>query len=404
MDHLTELHETRQEAVGRLMGRFATREDEVDDLFRLGVFVDLYRVVRQGIRAGVESYSIKRLEPLCGYSRQVDLAEATRSLIAFEIALEDSTAQSINEQRQIVAGYNEDDCRATLALRDWLEERRGELAGRLGEDLPRPAVAEDAHATEDPDVTRIKAALLAGLPPDPSAWTREQQAKALLADLLDWHRREAKPAWWRYFYVRTLSPGDLIGEPDALSGLTGGSIVDQVKRSVVRRFSFPPQEHGFSQGDTAFDSVTNRCWTVWALDDEHGTIDLKIGKDYAGPLPAALVEDGPIDTRTQAQRLRDLGDRVAPRRPGWAGRGNGAAVAASGPPTAAFPVRRCAVTAKQRPTQRSGSSPRCAIPICPSRDRPGPGRRTPQPSRSSSSPGKGVPSASLPPRMRSSTT
>ena len=46
------------------MGRFATREDEVDDLFRLGVFVDLYRVVRQGIRAGVESYSIKRLEPL----------------------------------------------------------------------------------------------------------------------------------------------------------------------------------------------------------------------------------------------------------------------------------------------------------------------------------------------------
>ena len=49
------------------MGRFATREDEVDDLFRLGVFVDLYRVVRQGVRAGVESYSIKRLETLCGY-------------------------------------------------------------------------------------------------------------------------------------------------------------------------------------------------------------------------------------------------------------------------------------------------------------------------------------------------
>jgi uncharacterized protein len=52
VDHLTELHETRQEAVGRLMGRFATREDEVDDLFRLGVFVDLYRVVRQGLRPG----------------------------------------------------------------------------------------------------------------------------------------------------------------------------------------------------------------------------------------------------------------------------------------------------------------------------------------------------------------
>jgi hypothetical protein len=56
VDHLTELHGTRQEAVGALMGRFATREDEVDDLFRLGVFVDLYRVVRQGVRAGVELF------------------------------------------------------------------------------------------------------------------------------------------------------------------------------------------------------------------------------------------------------------------------------------------------------------------------------------------------------------
>ena len=124
VDHLTELHGTRQEAVGALMGRFATREDEVDDLFRLGVFVDLYRVVRQGVWAGVESYSIKRLEPLCRYDRRVNLAEATVSLIALEAALEDGTAAGDGERRRVVAGYNQDDCRAALALRDWLEERR----------------------------------------------------------------------------------------------------------------------------------------------------------------------------------------------------------------------------------------------------------------------------------------
>ncbi|MGH3256057.1 MAG: ribonuclease H-like domain-containing protein [Streptosporangiaceae bacterium] len=110
------------------------------------MFVDLYRVVRQGVRAGVESYSIKRLEPLCGYSRQVDLREATASLIAFEAALKDGTAAGEHERQRVVAGYNEDDCRATLALRDWLEERRRELAGRLGEDLPRPVFAETARA------------------------------------------------------------------------------------------------------------------------------------------------------------------------------------------------------------------------------------------------------------------
>ncbi len=183
VDHLTELHGTRQEAVGWLMGRFATREDEVDNLFRGGVFVDLYRVVRQGVRAGVESYSIKRLEPLCGYERQMPLREATENLIIFEAALEEQSARAAAGTRGVVAAYNEDDCRSTLALRDWLEERRTELEGRLGVRLARPAVAEEERAAEDPEVARIRAGLLAGLPEDRAEWTAEQGARALLADL-----------------------------------------------------------------------------------------------------------------------------------------------------------------------------------------------------------------------------
>ena len=310
VDHLTELHGTRQEAVGWLMGRFATRENEVDDLFRRGVFVDLYRVVRQGVRAGVESYSIKRLEPLCGYTRQMDLRQATENLIAFEAALEDGTARDAGDTKAVVAAYNEDDCRATLALRDWLEQLRAELAGRLGADLPRPAAVAEPEVTEDPELTRIRSALLAGLPADGSARTREQKAKALLADLLDWHRRDAKPQWWRYFYVRTLSAAELIDEPDALGGLTGGEVVGQVKRSVLRRFSFPPQEYRFKRGDCAVDPVCGRRFLVWGVDDEHGTIDLKVGQAYPGPWPAALVEDNPVKTTVLAERLRDLGDRV----------------------------------------------------------------------------------------------
>ena len=65
------------------------------------------------------------------------------------------------------------------------------------------------------------------------------QARALLADLLDWHRREDKPAWWRYFYLRTLSPAELTGEPDALGGLTGGDVVGQVKKSVGTAVPLP---------------------------------------------------------------------------------------------------------------------------------------------------------------------
>ena len=310
VDHLTELHGTRQEAVGRLMGRFATREDEVDNLFRLGVFVDLYRVVRQGAQAGVESYSIKRLEPLCGYRRQVPLPDATENLIAFEAALEDGTAAANAVRQAVVAGYNEDDCRATLALRDWLEDRRRDLAERAGQELPRPFVVEATRAPEDPEVTRIRSALLAGVSAETSARTDEERARALLADLIDWHRREDKPAWWRYFYLHTLSSAELIGEPDALGGLTGGEIVNQVKKSVVRRFSFPPQEHKFSAGDTTVDPETERNWPVRAVDDATGTIELKVGLAYDGPLPTALIENGPIKTTQLRGRLRLLGNRV----------------------------------------------------------------------------------------------
>jgi len=311
IDHLSELHETRTEAVGRLMGRFATREDEVDALFRLGVFVDLYRVVRQGVRAGVESYSIKRLEVLCGYRRQVALEEATEHLIRFEAALDEGSGSTDTTSQRVVAGYNEDDCRATLALRDWLEERREELAERFGGVLPRPAAAEETPQRADPDVERVTAALWAGIPDDPAQRTPDQRANALLADLLGWHRRENKPSWWRYFYLRTLDDGELLGEPDALSGLQGGEIIDQVKRSVVRRFRFPPQEHGFSPGDQAFDSTTETRWTVWAVDDEHGVVDLKIGQTNTGRLPTALVEGAPIDTKVLAQAVLALGERVA---------------------------------------------------------------------------------------------
>ena len=82
--------------------------------------------------------------------------------------------------------------------------------------------------------------LLAGVSaetPDAIAWdvsaeTSQDQARALLADLFDWHRREDKPAWWQYFSRRRLSLPELTGEPDALGGLTGGDVAGQVKSTA----------------------------------------------------------------------------------------------------------------------------------------------------------------------------
>ncbi len=155
-------------AVKRLMSRYATREEEVDKLLRGRVFVDLYRVVRQGLRASVESYSIKKLEPFYGFARDVDLGEATRSLIALEARLESGSGAGVpDESRAQVEGYNRDDCLSTLRLAEWLESCRGELEARTGEPVPRPALRDEERERERESAAEVQAvfdALVAGLP------------------------------------------------------------------------------------------------------------------------------------------------------------------------------------------------------------------------------------------------
>ena len=83
--HYAQLRAHRAEAAH---GPARTREDEVDRLLRGGVLVDLFRAVRQGLRASVESYSIKRIEPLYGFEREIELRDAGSSIVAFEEWLE----------------------------------------------------------------------------------------------------------------------------------------------------------------------------------------------------------------------------------------------------------------------------------------------------------------------------
>ena len=53
----------------RLVGPCVTCEDEVDRMLRGALFVDLHKVVRQGMRASVEQHSLKDLEQFTGYEK-----------------------------------------------------------------------------------------------------------------------------------------------------------------------------------------------------------------------------------------------------------------------------------------------------------------------------------------------
>lgn len=197
-------------AFKRLAGRYDTRIEELDRLLRGKVFVDLYRVVAQGLRASVESYSIKKMEVFYGFERTVDLRQATSALANFEAWLQLGGSKDEGAPLlQAIEGYNRDDCLSTLRLRDWLESLRPELASRIGHDVPRLS-APSAEPTEElserlQEVHALMGRLLAGVPEDAAARSREQHARWILAQLLEYHRREAKSTWWRYFHWREMS-------------------------------------------------------------------------------------------------------------------------------------------------------------------------------------------------------
>jgi predicted RecB family nuclease len=95
-------------AMKRLMGRYATREEEIDRLLRGRVFVDLYQIVRHAIRASVESYSIKELERFFGFERTTKLEDASRALANIQTCLELKDAAAItSELKATVAGRRE---------------------------------------------------------------------------------------------------------------------------------------------------------------------------------------------------------------------------------------------------------------------------------------------------------
>ncbi|WP_374928284.1 TM0106 family RecB-like putative nuclease [Kytococcus sedentarius] len=216
-------------ALKRLTAAHGLGAEELDDLLRQHVFVDLYATVRAGIRVSQPSYSIKKLEPLYMPARGADgvtggadsIVEYQRYCSARDVGDTEGAAALLERIR----AYNEVDCESTWRLRDWLLERHREhlqhhgqatdlSAGGPGPEHARTAVP-GAPGGEDgePDVAgtptltpekwvaahRVEESFAAlDLPPRGERTAREQ-ALAMLGSAPQYYRREHKPHWWAHF-------------------------------------------------------------------------------------------------------------------------------------------------------------------------------------------------------------
>ncbi|MCK4570393.1 TM0106 family RecB-like putative nuclease [Candidatus Bipolaricaulota bacterium] len=304
-------------AIKRLMGRHATREEEVDRLLRGERFVDLYAVVRQSLRASVEKYSIKDLEPFFGYERDVDLRAATRNIQALEYVLEFDTPESIPKNvLDAVEGYNRDDCLSTLKLRDWLEGLRAEVV-KAGHTIPRPEHSDGMPSEAlDEELTRARELaeqLTRDIPADRHERTSEQQAQWILAQLLEWHRREDKALWWEYYRLIDLSDEELRDERVAIAGLQFVERMGMIKRSFVDRYRFPAQETEVRVGDKPkrLEEEVKGFGEVVAIDAAARTIDIKKGPKIENQHAATIFVHDVVKTYVLRDALLRIGEWVA---------------------------------------------------------------------------------------------
>jgi predicted RecB family nuclease len=289
-------------ALKRLTGRYGVAEAELDALLRGGRFVDLYGVVKQGVLIGKSSYSIKKLEDLYwGHIRHGEgdeVADAMSSVVEYERWLEGGDDDILRR----IADYNREDVRSTLALHDWLEDRRTELAldlaargsGAGGLLLPRPAGTPFAEAAEGEAAAaerELAERLLA-------------QGHELFAGLVGWHRREDRPEWWDFFRRADLADDDLVDDGVAL-GRVGEPVAAGEKlgksgkpTSRLWRYAFPPQACRLEVGKGAHDVDTREsCGTVASVDVEAGEVILSRGVKHAAAEPRGIMPPGPLDNK-----------------------------------------------------------------------------------------------------------
>lgn len=205
-------------ALRRLMGRYGTREAEVDTLLRNEVFVDLYTIVRQGLRVGASDYSLKSLERLYRTSRTGGVTTAGDSLVFYDRWLANGESRHWEESPSLraIRDYNQEDCNSTWQFAEWLRARQQEAGivwlSKRGAALGGTSPEGDEQQEHKSPRQELAESLLAQIPPltDGSPADAERwRLQTLLAHVVEFHRREDKPVWWAMFDRHAMTEEEL---------------------------------------------------------------------------------------------------------------------------------------------------------------------------------------------------
>jgi predicted RecB family nuclease len=259
-------------ALRRLSTRHDTRQPELDDLLRNHVFVDLYQIVRHGLRIGEDNYSIKTVERLYRRGRSTEVATAAESIVQYAQWM-GSRQPGRWQESPILCGirdYNKDDCESTAELTSWL--RSTALAHGIVTGLSVASTAPVERSVPPPDaIARLQIATRLHEQGDP--------VSEVLGDLIDFHRREDKPLSWRMFDRDAFTPEELRDDHCCVEGLTAVGLPRAENRSLIQTYDFDrSQECKLQAGDRSrvmFCGALRIKFNLVGFDHARGLLQLK---------------------------------------------------------------------------------------------------------------------------------
>lgn len=300
--HVYHYNHTERTALQRLTHDFGVAELELERQIATGMFVDLFRVVTGAMQVGVESYGLKHIELLTDFLRSHEIDRGSGAVIEYEQFTADGDAGHLDR----IARYNEDDVRATKAVRDWLVDHRPD-------DVPwRPA--EIVPPESDPELDERIEALHAFEPGTP---------EHLIGDLLGYWRREKSVVAADCLRLSMAPDDDQFEAFGAIARLSFAGSEPRFGKSGKRltsdlaTFRFPPQPLSpeIGPGSKLIQAIDEQTWAffdVVDIDPEGGELQViwKDEHDEAGWFPTSLVHYVWYREGAKLEALCDLADEM----------------------------------------------------------------------------------------------
>ncbi|MDE0518394.1 MAG: TM0106 family RecB-like putative nuclease, partial [Bdellovibrionales bacterium] len=210
--------------IKKLMGKYGTGEEEIDTLLRNKVFVDLHRVITQGLRVGTFSYSLKEVEQLYYGKRDTCVKSGGQAAFYFFNFLNASNKKEGSAFLEQIKSYNRDDCFSTKKLCAFLWDLQKKEGIKYISSITKDQETEYRRSDIKESCQERAQVLLNLVPVQKRTWPLSQMKgeehlyiAALLAHLLEFHIREDKPGWWDYFSRLDMNEEEMLEDKNTIT-------------------------------------------------------------------------------------------------------------------------------------------------------------------------------------------